>query len=86
MDIDQLEIPGTERPKVPAIEAAAAKVRSAELAAQAHAELLSAAREALLYALIDAGERSYKYADPFGGKWTIEAKTHTTVKVKRGHE
>ena len=86
MDIDQLEIPGTERPKVPAVEAAAAKLRSAEQAAHAHAELLSAAREALLFSLIEAGVRDYKYADPFGGKWTIEAKTHTTVKIKRGHE
>lgn len=79
----QTEIPGTER-AVDDIERAAEALREAEGACKAAADIKADRAERLIYALIEAGVRKYKYTDSEGRKFTVTATNKTTVKVSRG--
>lgn len=79
----QTEIPGTER-QYTAIEAAAEALREAEAAVKAANDVKADRGERLIYALVDAGVRRYRYIDSDGARHTVVATSKTTVKVSRG--
>lgn len=79
----QQSIPGTER-KYNDVERCAEDLREAERACKAATEIKATVAERLVYALIETGERSYKYIDSDGQRHTVTATSKTTVKVTRG--
>lgn len=83
---EQLEIAETQRKEIPEVEEAAAKLRAAERACSAAQDVKAACSETLLFALVAAGQRAYKYTDSNGSKLTIVASSRTTVKIKQGWE
>ena len=79
----QTEIPGTER-TYSAVEEAAELLREAEGAVKAAKEIKDDRAERLIYALIEAGVRRYRYVDSDGARHTVVATSKTTVKITRG--
>lgn len=79
----QTQIPGTER-TFSKVEEAAEDLREAEAACKAAGDTKADRAERLIYALIDAGVRKYKYTDSDGRKFTVSATDKTTVKISRG--
>ena len=79
----QTQIPGTEL-ELGDVEQAAEALREAENTVKAAADLKADRAERLIYALIDAKQRVYRYTDAEGFKHTIRLSDKTTVKITRG--
>lgn len=82
----QGEIPGTERKPVNAeVEQLADELREIEAQHKDLGVKKNDKVEALVYALIRADVKTYKYVDSEGARWTIRATRKDGVKVQRGH-
>lgn len=81
---EQLGIAGIAR-EYATIEKAAEALREAERQCKAAAELKTDMQDKLLFALVE-GVKKYKYTDSEGKRFTVRAKTKTSVEVKRGWE
>ena len=79
----QLGIAGIAR-EYATIEKAAEALREVERQCKAAAELKADMADKLLFALIEEGVK--KYTDSEGKRFTVRAKTKTSVEVKRGWE
>ena len=79
----QTEMPGIGR-AYDDVEKAAEDLRVAEAACKAATDLKADRAERLIYALIDKGEKVYRYTDSEGLKHTIRLSNKTSVKITRG--
>ena len=79
----QLGIAGIAR-EYATIEKAAEALREAERQCKAAADLKADMADKLLFALVEEGVKKYKYTDSEGKRFTVRAKTKTSVEVKRG--
>lgn len=79
---EQVQIPGTERKTIPAIEAAANAYRDARDTRMEHTKVEVAKKADLIRVMQEHKVALYKFDGPEGEELTAELKDETTVKVK----